>query len=235
MARKTVASCMACHTEFNDICSNDPMINFKVPDKIGIGIARGTACCLVSEENTIDYSGRLLNLTSRLTNLARPSGIIIDESFGIELLDKDMRDNFEEKDVYLDGIAEDKPLKVYFTKESTRIPKRNTERITAERWQHIEDNKLFRDLLKLAPFEYILQSEAAGAEDIKIRVTHDKVIKGRVSKRYVSFFYSSDFTYRVLTGKPRVRVDFPKVCEKLKKHQVKENMNVQIDIDYIEK
>ena len=42
MFQTTVASCMACHSEFGNTCKNDPMIYFKVPDKIGIGTARGT-------------------------------------------------------------------------------------------------------------------------------------------------------------------------------------------------
>lgn len=91
MSQRTVESCIACHSEFGHICNNDPMIRFKVPDRIGIGIARGTACCLISGETVIDYSGRLLNLTSRLTDLARPSGIILDLSFGIDLLDENTR------------------------------------------------------------------------------------------------------------------------------------------------
>ena len=88
MVRKTVVSCTACHREFANICSDDHMINFEVPDRIGIGVARGSACCLISGGMTIDYSGRLINLTSRLTALARPSGIVMDESLGINFLEK---------------------------------------------------------------------------------------------------------------------------------------------------
>ena len=42
--REVIASCVACHSEFANICNGDPMITFEVPTKIGIGIARGTAC-----------------------------------------------------------------------------------------------------------------------------------------------------------------------------------------------
>jgi len=236
MAQKTVAICMACHIEFGNICKHDPMINFEVPKKIGIGISRGTACCLVSGEKIIDYSGRLLNLTARLTNLARPSGIIIDGSFDVKkLLDKDMRDNFKKQDVYLDGIAEYKPIQVYFTKKFTTIPKRNTKQIATETWRHLEDTKTFGELLNLAVFEYPLESEVTSAEDIKVTIRHDKVIGGKARKEYVTYIDFTDFEYVVVADKPTVWVDFPKLCKELKRDHVKKNMNVQIDIAYIER
>ena len=102
----------------------------------------------VSADKTIDYSGHLLNLTSRLTGLARPSGIIIDGNFGINLLDKEIRGNFQEQHVYLDGIAENEPIKIYFTEKSTVIPKRNIEPILAERWRHLKDTRSLRVILK---------------------------------------------------------------------------------------
>lgn len=120
MCQKTIASCIACHSEFGNICNNDPMITFAVPNKIGIGVARGTACCLVSGEMIIDYSGRLLNLASRLTQLAKPSGIIIDGNFGINLLSDEQQSYFQEDNVYLDGIAEDEPIKIFIPKNLLR-------------------------------------------------------------------------------------------------------------------
>jgi class 3 adenylate cyclase len=134
VAQKTIENCIACHRGFGNICSGDPMIHFPIPDKIGIGVARGSACCLISGKKTIDYSGRLLNLTSRLTDLAKPSGIVIDQSLGINLLDENTRNNFKEQDVYLDGIAEDTPITVYFTKKFTKIPERNSRPIAEKRW-----------------------------------------------------------------------------------------------------
>jgi class 3 adenylate cyclase len=237
MAQKTVASCIACHTEFGNICNKDPMINFEVPDKIGIGIARGTACCLISGEYIIDYSGRLLNLTARLTNLARPSGIIIDGGFGIELLDKNIRDKFKKQDVYLDGMYEYEPIQVYFSKQSAKIPDRNTEPIATKTWRHLSDTLSFGDLLKLREFEYLLPSEATSAEETKVTARHDKVIKGRVSKKYYTIVDCEDVTrYKVVADKPKLFIDYPKLCRMLKnKSHVKNKMDVVIDIAYVEK
>lgn len=235
VSRKVVESCINCHSEFGSICSGDPMINFEVPEKIGIGIARGTACRLVSGDKVIDYSGRLLNLTSRLTQLARPSGIVVEGKFGINLLSDEQQGYFEEANVYLDGIAEDEPIQIYFTREFTLIPKRNRQPIAPKRWCHLTDVKPFRDLLKFSRFRYPLESEAISAEDVKVTITHAKIIKGRVEKDYQTIFDFPEFTYKVEAGKPVVWVDFVKLCELLKLTQVKKNMNVGIDIAYVEK
>ena len=235
MSQKTVESCIACHSEFGDICKGDPMIYFSVPDKVGIGVARGTACCLASGDTTIDYSGRLLNLASRLTGLARPSGIVIDGNFGINILSEELKGNFGEERVYLDGIAEEEPIEVYFTKEFTTIPKRNRQPIAEKRWRHVIDVKLFRDILNLRRFRYNLVSEPLSSDDIKVTVQHEKVIGGKVSKNYLTYHDIRDFTYKIDAGKPVVFIDFPGLSEKLKQGQVKKNMNVTIDVAYVEK
>src|SRR5260370_37082212 len=59
VAKSVIESCMRCLLDFPTLCTNDPMINFKVPNGIGFGVARGTACCLFSGERTLDYSGHL--------------------------------------------------------------------------------------------------------------------------------------------------------------------------------
>lgn len=236
MAQKTVARCTACHAEFGNICDDDPMIYFKVPNKIGIGITRGTACCLVSGDITIDYSGQLLNLTSRLTGLARPSGIVIHGGFGINLLNKDMRSNFQDQNVYWVGIAEHKPIQIYFTKESTVIPNRNREPIVAERWHHKKDVKAFRDILRCAQwFRYTLESEPASAKDIKVTVRYPSVADGKPEEGYGIVFEFEDFRYEREADKPAVRLNFPELSKALQADCVSEDMAVHIDIAYVEK
>lgn len=235
MSQKVIGSCIKCHSEFGTLCDGEPSINFEVPRKIGIGVARGSACCLVSGDTVIDYSGRLLNLTSRLNDLARPSGIIIDGEFGINLLSEEQKANFEEERVYLDGIAEYEPIQVYFTKEFTIIPKRNRQPIATKRWQHMIDIKPYRELLRLGRFRYILESEPLSPDDIKVTVEHREVKGGKIWQKYSRYYYLEDFTYSIETGKPIVRIDFRTLVEMLKQAGVKKNMNVSIDIAYVEK
>lgn len=238
VAQKTTVNCIACHREFRNICKGDPMIHFPTPDKIGIGVARGSACCLVSESKgrkIIDYSGRLLNLTSRLTALARPSGIVIDQSLDMDLLDKNTRKKFAEQSVYLDGIAEETPMTIYFTKEFTEIPQRNRRPIAEKRWKHKIEVIPLRDIAKFPEFMHELGSKPTSAQDIEVLLTFPKVTKGKRDKKYVAGHYFNDFRYTLTAGKPVVFLNYEKLFKLLEKHHVKQNMNVSIDIAYVEK
>lgn len=185
VSQEVIASCIACHSQFAEICSGDPAINFEVPDKIGIGVARGSACRLVSGKRTIDYSGRLLNLTARLTDIARPSGIVIDGAFVIDLLTEERRKIFEEDKVYLKGIHEKEPIQIYFTPEFTAIPEYNKQPIVSERWREQKYVNTFRRLLKLKPWLfYYLKSEPHSANDIVVNIKHDKAVNGVIDTAY---------------------------------------------------
>lgn len=121
-ARAAVGGCLRCLEEFPTICEGDPMINFEVPARIGFGVARGPACCLVSGDVVLDYSGHLLNVTSRLADVARPRGIVIDAAFGVDLLPDEHRALFEKAAVYLRSVAEDVPREVYIMKGAVKLP-----------------------------------------------------------------------------------------------------------------
>jgi class 3 adenylate cyclase len=84
--KESVESALRAVEQFPSLCVDDPMINFTVPTKLGAGMARGAATRLTSQEKILDYSGRPLNLASRLMDLARPKGVVFDNSFGIALL-----------------------------------------------------------------------------------------------------------------------------------------------------
>lgn len=236
VSQEVIASCIACHSQFAEICSGDPTINFEVPKKIGIGVARGSACRLVSGKRTIDYSGRLLNLTARLTDIARPSGIVIDGAFIIDLLTEEQRKVFEEENVYLKGIHEEEPIKIYCTPDFTVISKYNKQPIVSKRWREQKDVKLFKDLRKLGQFfYYYLESEPLSPNDIIVNIWHDKIINGEVLPEYYRTYDFEEFNYQLDRGRPRVAVDFPKLCERLELEGVKEEMEVTITVAYVEK
>lgn len=237
VSQTVIAGCIACHSEFGSVCSGDPMINFEVPGKIGIGVARGTACRLVSGNKTLDYSGRLLNLTSRLTDLARPSGIVVDGAFDISLLTDEQQAIFEEDNsIYLRGIAEDKPTQIYYIPEFTVIPKYNKQPIASKKWKVQTNVKSCSDILKIgSPFRYSLESEPISRDDIEVIITHPKKIGGEFRPEYqgIPKFYA--FKYELAMGKPVLWVDFPKLARLLKKEQVEEDMLIIISIGYAEK
>jgi class 3 adenylate cyclase len=104
-AADVIDACVACVEAFPSICEGDLMVNFAVPQRIGIGIARGTACCLHSGGRTLDYSGHVLNLAARLMGMARPGGIVIDADFMLDALPAPHRHRFEAATVPVTGLS----------------------------------------------------------------------------------------------------------------------------------
>jgi hypothetical protein len=123
-ANSTIESCLNLLENFPSLCVGEPMVCPPTPNNIGIGIARGSACCIINleEEKVLDYSGRILNLASRLMDMARPSGIVIDKGFQLNLLKDDYKQLFANENVYVRGITTNKPIVVHYTKERTSIP-----------------------------------------------------------------------------------------------------------------
>jgi class 3 adenylate cyclase len=127
LTSSVVKSSLACVADFPRLCDGDDMINFDTPDKVGIGISRGAATKVLSHESIIDYSGRPFNIASRLMDLARPRGVILDSRFGENLIPSDVRGEFSTADVYLRGITNDTSTKIYYSKDATAIQTEKTE------------------------------------------------------------------------------------------------------------
>lgn len=126
----TIESSIKCHNEFASLVADEALINFEVPEFVGIGIARGSATALIStvdgEQLTIDYSGHKLNLAARLQDMARPHGIVLEATKDIDLLPIDVKDQFHlEKNVYIRSVAESKPTIVWALNDSVVIPSQN--------------------------------------------------------------------------------------------------------------
>lgn len=131
---KTVQKSLNLIQNFGKLCEGDEMVYFPTPDEVGIGISRGLACCISSGETILDYSGRVINLASRLNDLARPCGIVFDSGLGLSLLPKEMQELFLSEEVYIRGIAEDKPITVYFSKQNTIIPPSRKQPLKEPQW-----------------------------------------------------------------------------------------------------
>lgn len=103
--------------DFPTMMQNDFMINYPVPDALGFGIARGTAFCLYSDHEILDYSGQTLNLASRLNEFARPRGIVVDGSFMMSVIPEQLRSSFYSQMVYVRGISDERPREVFCSRE----------------------------------------------------------------------------------------------------------------------
>jgi class 3 adenylate cyclase len=89
---------------FGQITSDDFMINFPVPQKLGVGVARGSATRLVSDGGVLDYTGRCLNLAARLMDKARPSGVVFADSHAKYLLTPELALRFSDDAVCIGHV-----------------------------------------------------------------------------------------------------------------------------------
>ncbi|MCX5695038.1 MAG: adenylate/guanylate cyclase domain-containing protein [Candidatus Omnitrophica bacterium] len=233
VAREVINTCLKVLKEFGAICANDPVINFEVPKKIGIGISRGTSCRLKSRNKTLDYSGRVLNLASRLMDLARPAGIVFDDSFVISLLSDEQIKLFSKDSVFIKGIADRDPVDIWYTKDLTTISPLNKQPIDKVQWKTDNYKLTLRAIKKLGPiFIYSLEKEPVDHNQIKINVTYPGIIKGRKQKDFVSVIPLQNFEYHLEAGEPEIKVRFDALAKQLEAIGVKEGWSIKLAIIY---
>ena len=107
-----LSRCVALVAAFGQITADDFMINFPVPQKLGVGVARGSATRLASEGGVLDYTGRCLNLAARLMDKARPSGVVFADTHATQLMTSDVALLFNADKVCIRGIAEQEPMPI---------------------------------------------------------------------------------------------------------------------------
>jgi class 3 adenylate cyclase len=233
-ATYVIQEIMRCLNEFPSMLEGDPMINFPVPENIGFGVARGTACCLHSSHTIIDYSGHLLNLAARLTELARPIGIVIDAGFQKEIIPPDYRERFGDAEVFIRSIAESVPIPVFILMDSVKLPKQALQPIEAKRW--MTHRRIFKvpELRKLGQFFFInLPSKADKQEEIKVTFESPTMRGGQIIKDYISILdfkhYKVQYDYDIT----RVNVDLFAAADIVEKGKVPRTKKVTFKIDYV--
>lgn len=234
-SREIIQSCLRCHREFADICRGDSIINFDVPRSIGIGIARGTTCCLKSGDTILDYSGHLLNLTARLMGIARPSGIVIDGAFGIDLLSKDNRDLFVKAQAYLRSIAEDTPVDIYVLKDVVNIPPENVQPLAEERWEKMEIQSTVKEFLAItsAGYRVHLNAPLKKPDAFEVDCVHKSLREGRESGQLETIHRLYEPEYKLIAGEPIIRVIVSEVKEYLKGKRAPPDMKIKINVAYL--
>jgi class 3 adenylate cyclase len=220
--------------DFPTICDDDPMINFEVPRRLGIGLSRGSATALADGEVMLDFSGRPLNLASRLMDLARPSGVVFDESFGAELLEDPIGDRFTEDEAYIKGIAESEPLHVYCLKGYTEIPEFNRRPMdNLQRVSEKTETIAFKEFCERAPvFRHNISQEPARFDNIEILVEYPAVRSNgtkhpsmlKVGKMKAEFGRTASVMY--------VSADYTEYAQNLKAVGVKSKWGVRLTVEY---
>lgn len=210
-ANNALNACQKVHQSFPSLV-DDPMLNIKKPQKIGIGLSRGAAFRIVANGGTLDYSGRVLNLASRLMNLARPSGIVFDCEFlnGITA-PSDLEKTFSKARVWLWGIAESDPIEIYYSKAyGTSIPamykkrldfrKRITEKGT---WSFESIESKAKSNLRMV---FALKRAPRDSEEIDVRVQYPSDIASKMSA-YAVRLASGLYEYHSEGIEPTIIID----------------------------
>lgn len=219
--------------DFSSICEGDPMINFNVPNKLGIGISRGSACRLGTPEKILDYSGQVLNLASRLMDIARPQGVVFDINFDVTIIPEDLMELFDSRPVYLRGVAEGTSLVAYYTKEYTRIPSQNLKPLDETTWEtHVEKFPCSEIVSISGPYRFLLQKKPLDANEVQTIIRHNAIIDGEISDiRFRRFEFEGSF-YLEEAGKPYVIVDFADLAESLRNDGIPGDIEIEVKIIY---
>jgi hypothetical protein len=241
-ARQVVRVSLKLVREFKGICKNDPMLNFDVPERIGIGIARGAATRLISKDGRIlDYSGRPLNLASRLMDIARPEGVVLDQSFRPrELLTKPLVQHFATESVYLRSVAERTPIQIFYTEGRTEISPLNKRPLDDVQREAFTSEYTVREIEELGRIEIWridLPSIPLDEDEILVTVEHPAITaKGAKHPKWTRFFQlnknKSGFVYGEHAGSPYVDVNARKLAESLREIGIKQSWNIGIEVAY---
>lgn len=232
VANSAVRTSLDVLNSFPSFCTSDPMINFTVPQDLGIGLARGAATKLVSKGKTLDFSGRPLNLAARLMDLARPSGLVFDESFGPDLLGEDLVAQFAKDDVYIKGIAEKNPITVHFTAQTTVLPLTSKKPLGVVEWKVKKVRRTVKDLAASGEFRHPLEYLVTDPDKIKVRIRHDKVLpSGRKSDRFFTLV-EFPFEFEEEPDSHYVNINYKELAEHLIDSGVKSTWPIEITIQY---
>jgi class 3 adenylate cyclase len=207
-----------------------PIINFPVPTGVGIGMARGAASRFVADGEILDYSGKVLNLASRLMDMARPSGLVLDASIGFQLLTEDLAGNFEQDDIYVKSVAERKPISVRFTHEMTEIPASAHIPIDKVTWHRITKEWTCAALLAApeAPIIARLEPPTVQPDAIEVAV---RVVVGRPPEA-MSQWFMPGFELGTRGGDQSVSIDGNELASQLVKAEVPGDTVVKFEVAY---
>lgn len=229
-----VSGCVRCLKDFPNICEGDPMVNFAVPSGIGFGLTRGTACCLISGDKVLDYSGQILNLASRLTDLARPSGIVLDGSFGIELLEEEHQKLFEPEEVYIRSVAEEEPRSVHILKGVVEIPEQAKRPLRSEQWETVEWEQTVREWKDRSPIFFVpLPRKLKRPDGIRVYIIHTSFKGRRPLSDLLTRRPFDESKYVLIGNEPSVRIPVDKMLDYLRSERISQDTQVKVSILYV--
>jgi class 3 adenylate cyclase len=233
--RDVIATCLRLVENFKELCKDDPMINFETPEQIGIGVARGNACCITSNGVILDYSGRVINLASRLMDAARPSGVVADSSLGLRLLPPEMQKSFLSDEIYVRGISEDKPMTVHYTKDHTVISLSYKDPIKEPHWVTTQTTKVFKDLKSNQTYKVVhlilaLPDKPLDEKQMLIEISF--MADNQQLRNFSLTTKSKGVYYESKANKHYVKIDCTKLIDELEKAGATDDTAIILEATY---
>jgi class 3 adenylate cyclase len=201
---------------FGQITADDYMISFPVPQKLGVGIARGSACRLVSDGGVLDYTGRCLNRAARLMDKARPSGVVFADSHAKHLMAPEVAMLFRSDEVCIRGISEEEPIPIVISAD-VEITQSDREPIpgASNRWGEPQTMSV-AEVRESSGHGFYLRRPPLSDEQVGVHVEYPLFDKSGKPKDSVSYLDVCGDYLQQPNG-PLVTIDFKRVKERIKR------------------
>lgn len=155
------------------------MINFPVPQHLGIGVARGSATRLVSDGLVLDYTGRCLNLAARLMDKARPYGVVFADERAPQLMEEDVAAQFSGDRVVIRGISDQDPIQI-FVSAGVQIPPSDREPIPhSDRVWGDETTLTVSEVRSTSSYSFYLPRRPRSYESVAVYVKYPSYKTGK--------------------------------------------------------
>lgn len=232
-------ACVRCLSDFSMMFTGDPMINFEVPQNIGFGVARGTACCLHATEDdghdeAIDYSGHLLNQARALVDLARPSGIVVDGGFRAEMIPESLVGDFERQLIYLPVVAESEPVEVFIQKDFVRLPASARKPILEKPWKTHHSVVNIAQLGAIGDtYAVVLPTQVDPAEEVTVTMVTPAMRNGHEIQGFSVEHSFESFDVSNKARRALVSLDLKRALRLLETNSVPTDCDVSFRIQYV--
>ena len=210
-----LSRCVSLVGAFGQITDDDYMVNFPVPQKLGVGVARGSVTRLMADASVLDYTGRCLNLAARLMDKARPAGVVFADRHAKHLMNAEVAKLFVEDEVCIRGISEQEPMAILIS-EGVEIAPSDREAI-AEASHAWGDEQVLsvEEVRNSSSYSFNLPRPPRSHERVGIHVEHPRF--GQDGRRTTALsWFEVPGTFVEQPNGPVVLIDLKLVKERLK-------------------
>lgn len=195
---------------FGQLTANDYMINFPVPQKLGVGVARGSVTRLMSDVGVLDYTGRCLNLAARLMDKARPAGVVFADQHAKQLMRPELAREFSDDRVCIRGISERTPVAIVISKDVEIAPFDREPIPEADHVWGVESTLTLDEIRSSSSYGFYLPRPPRSSERVGVHVEYPNFRGDGRPKSSVSWL-TVPGTYEEQPNGPMVRIDLKRV------------------------